>query len=261
MTAQPLTLLSWNVLADAYARPEYFLRTAPALLAPGARTPALVERLVASAADIICLQEVEAPVFSAVREGLGEGYAAHFLCKGLGKPDGCATFVRAERLEVTSFRPLPYAEKPSPSGHLALLLTLRAGAQAVGVATTHLKWAPPGTAPHDHWATQQLRELVAALEPGLPWLVCGDFNVGPEDEALGFLRAAGLRDAYAGASNQAPTANPNGRARRIDFVFAAPALAAEPLPLPAIDDATPLPSATEPSDHLCIGVRFSVSAA
>jgi endonuclease/exonuclease/phosphatase family metal-dependent hydrolase len=260
MTGQPLTLLSWNVLADAYVRPEYFPGTPPALLAPGARTPALVERLVASAADVICLQEVEAKVFAAAREGLGAGYAAHFLGKGLGKPDGCATFVRRDRLDVAAVRALPYAEAPSPSGHVALLLTLRAGAQAFGVATTHVKWDSPGTASENRWATRQLGALVAALEPTLPWLVCGDLNLGPEDEALGILRAAGLRDAYAGSAHVAPTANSNGRARRIDYVFASPALLAEPLPLPAIDGATPLPSATQPSDHLCIGVRFDFSA-
>lgn len=67
-----LTLLSWNVLADPYVRRGYYPSTPPALLAPGARTRAIVDRLVRSAAALICLQEVEPPVFAALRDALGQ---------------------------------------------------------------------------------------------------------------------------------------------------------------------------------------------
>ena len=54
-----ITVLSWNVLSDAYVRPGYFPHTEPALLAPGVRTPRIVARLVALAPDVACLQEAE----------------------------------------------------------------------------------------------------------------------------------------------------------------------------------------------------------
>ncbi|MGA9828697.1 MAG: hypothetical protein WBQ57_10260, partial [Rhodanobacteraceae bacterium] len=59
MTAHRFSIASYNVLADAYVRPDWFPRTSPALLEPGARTAAIAERVAGLGVDIVCLQEVE----------------------------------------------------------------------------------------------------------------------------------------------------------------------------------------------------------
>jgi hypothetical protein len=44
-----LSLASWNVLADAYVKPEYYWRVDPAHLEPARRRAVLVERIAALA--------------------------------------------------------------------------------------------------------------------------------------------------------------------------------------------------------------------
>lgn len=262
-----IDIVSWNVLADAYVRPEYFPSTPSALLAPGARTAAIVSRVVASGADVVCLQEVEPELVEAIRAR--DVYDVRYVQKGRGKPDGCAMLARRGTVCFDAVRELAY---PDGSGHVALLAVvrpaeLRAGG-AIGIATSHVKWDAPGTPEPERWATRQLGALVAAMEgwlretqteePPLAWVACGDFNVTPEDRVLDVFR--GYRDVYANTPHARPTVNANGRPRRIDYIFADPRLGAEPRAVREIDAATPMPSDDEPSDHLAIGAVISVGS-
>lgn len=254
-----LDLLSWNVLADAYVRPEYFPSTSPALLAPGVRAEAILARVADSGADVVCLQEVE-PSLLATLQRL-EAFDVRYAQKGRGKPDGCALLARRGTVSVEATRAVHY---PDGSGHVALLAALRSSGGVVGVATTHVKWDPPGTPEEERWATRQLGALAAAMrtwprasvEP-LAWVACGDFNVTPDDRALALLSE--LRDVYAGSPGARPTVNANGRPRRIDYVFADARIRATPRPVRAIDASTPMPSTEEPSDHLPIGARIELA--
>lgn len=261
-----LDLVSWNVLADAYVRPEYFPSTPAALLAPGARTAAIVSRVVASGADVVCLQEVEPALVEAIRAR--DVYDVRYVQKGRGKPDGCAMLARRGTVCFDAVTELAY---PDGSGHVALLAVVRpagVGAETVGIATTHVKWDPPGTPEPERWATRQLGALVAGMEGwlretqaeerALAWVACGDLNVTPDDRVLDVFR--GKRDVYANTPHARPTVNANGRPRRIDYIFADPRLGAEPRAVREIDAATPMPSDDEPSDHLAIGAVISVGS-
>lgn len=241
-----MRVVSWNVLADAYVRREYYPRTPDAVLEPARRRAAVVERAAALGADVLCLQEVEAPLFEALRGRLA-GHVGCWARKGRGKPDGCAVFVRAALGPVTDER----LEFDDGTGHVALLVRLPAA--GIGVATTHLRWEPPE---RQGVPVAQLETALDALDADLPWVVCGDFNAEAGGPVLEVARGRGLVDAYANRSD-AVTCNANGRRRRIDFLLASPGLALTPLPVPAIDDDTPLPSAQEPSDHLPIGATVA----
>lgn len=236
-----MRIASWNVLAQGYLRPEYYPFTPPELLAAERRRPAVVERAVALGADVLCLQEVEPPVFEAIAARLPD-HVGRYGPKGGRRPDGVAILARRE------LGPVEWAEVrfDDGSGHLALL----ARTPALSVATTHLRWNPPGD---PGLGPGEMRELLAALEPDRPWVVCGDLNAEAGSEVLELARARGFTDAYAAAPG-AFTSNANQRAKRIDFLLLAPGLSGRPLPLPPIDDRTPLPSPTEPSDHLPIAV-------
>jgi hypothetical protein len=52
------------------------------------------------------------------------------------------------------------------------------------------------------------------------------------------------------------TCNPNGRAKRIDYLLHTADLRANPWPVPAITDTTPLPSDNEASEHLLIAATL-----
>jgi mRNA deadenylase 3'-5' endonuclease subunit Ccr4 len=254
------TIVSWNVLADAYVRSERYPEVEGTLLQPGSRTPLVIAALEATGATLICLQEADEGLMAAARQRLERrGFAVHFASKP-GRGEGCALLVGPPFAleEVRTLRFRDGGPDRADSGHLALLATVRLGDRRLGLATTHLRWDPPGTPEGSRWAIRQVTELLGALDPSLPWLLCGDLNVDPGDAVYAALIGAGLTDPAA-ASPQ-PTANANGRARRIDHLVHSPGLVAEPLPLPAIDGRTPLPSPTMPSDHLWIGalVRFAL---
>jgi len=247
------TLLSWNVLADAYVRREHYPDAPEALLAPGARRAAVTEQLASSGADVIGLQELDAETMRAAQARLA-AWEGIYLPKGRGKPDGCGLFVRREAAAIAATRPLEYSDG---SGHVALLAELVVDGRRVGVATTHVRWDPPKTPHAERFATRQLSELRDAAPAGIPWLLCGDFNVVPDDPALAILHQAGFVDVFAGSAHDVATANANKRGRRIDFIFARDARA-EPRPVPRIDDSTTMPSERFPSDHLAISARVDL---
>ncbi len=251
-----LVIASYNVLADAYARPEWSPRTPPRLLAWDSRKEALAARMLTLNADVLCLQEVEADAFAFWAERLrAHGYDGVYAQKGAAKPDGCATFFRLAALTFVRDRAFLYGDN---SGHLAHLTTFDWGQIPLRVANTHLQWSPSGTPTEQHAGFRQMQALMEThllpLAPEDVWVVCGDFNALPESPVLGLLSAQGLVDASQAAPQ--PTCVSNGCAKRIDFIFHTPNLASEPGHLPVIDDQTPLPSETEPSDHLPLTARL-----
>ena len=133
-----LTVLSWNILADSYIRPELFPYTPPVLLEPPVRGPAILARLLTHATnDVLCLQEIEPAMFAAASARL-DGFEGRFLEKR-GKPDGCAIFVRRAH-GVIAFHELVYTDG---TGHGAVAAVV----DGVGIATTHLKWQPSDVEP------------------------------------------------------------------------------------------------------------------
>lgn len=253
-----IVIASYNVLADAYIRPEYYRNCDAADFAPATRHPRLLERVAGLDADVLCLQEVEAAMFERLETRLRPlGYRGAWERKGGGKPDGCATFWRApwDRADqlILSFDDGPWLGG-KPSGHLALAVILQRGTEAMAVVNTHLKWDAPDAPLRKRAGVAQARQLIASLV-GVPSVIlCGDFNAAPDSDVLGLFRAAGYVDAHPASS---ATFNATGAARKIDYLLHTADLAAAPRTTPAIDAATPLPSASEPSDHLPLVAAFA----
>ncbi|HEY4371590.1 MAG TPA: endonuclease/exonuclease/phosphatase family protein [Burkholderiales bacterium] len=258
----PFTLLTCNILADSYIRREWYPLTPDEWLRPEVRHPALAAHLAASGADILCVQEVEEPVFDLLQAHLGAaGYRGTRAAKSLNKPDGCATFWH-ERFTLEAEKRFPYPDgEPgrAASGHVAQILTLRDGAKRLGVANTHLKWDAPKTPLEEQYGLGQIRQLITALAARKPhadgWILCGDFNVTPDAPVIAALTEAGYRHAH-GAYPQACTAAPNHAPRVIDYLFHSKGLNAEPVIPPPITSETPLPGPGFPSDHLALAARF-----
>ncbi len=254
------TVATYNVLATGYMRREWYPRTPFELLRDARRKPALAEYVAALEADIYCLQEVEHDAFALVRARLEVlGYAGTLAMKGGQRPDGCAVFFRTDRVELLEERRLEYDDGDGgrPSGHVAQLLRFAVEERTLHVANTHLVWDAPYTPSAARKGLRQVRELLAERDrwqDGAPWIICGDLNATPDSDLLGALRAAGL--AFSHAATPAPTCNANREAKLIDYVLYEPPLLAEPCPVTPIDDTTPLPSATEPSDHVPVIARL-----
>lgn len=255
-------LTSYNVLASSYIRPHFYPRTMPEWLKPEWRIPALVRHVVSLDSDVLCLQEVDLGTLAALRVALTPlGYAGHDARKGGDKPDGCATFYRTGSFKLRHVERLEYADgnglEPD-SGHVALVVALEHEGCTVGVTNTHLKWDSPDTRLEHRRGYRQIRQWLAERARLVPdadaWIVCGDFNVTPENTLITVLHDAGFEYPHRGL--MAPTCNSNDRAKMIDYVFHAGALHSTPILPPVIDNLTSLPSQDQPSDHLALCARL-----
>ena len=233
-----MRLMSWNVLADGYVRPKFYPHTDPALLERGARTAAIIDAI-AGDGVLCCLQEVEPALVGVARKRLA-GWDIRFEQKR-GKPDGVAMFAPPD-IQLDSVDSITYSDG---STHVALFATVN----GVTIATTHLRWDPPTTAHDQRFAVREITELLAIQ----PAVIAGDLNIEPDDAVYRMLIEAGFVDVHS-----APTANPNGRAKRIDYILVQPPLRATALPTPLVEDTTPLPSGTMPSDHVPIGADIEI---
>jgi mRNA deadenylase 3'-5' endonuclease subunit Ccr4 len=259
-----LAVASYNVLADAYVRPERYPGVPLPCLDFMTREPALLRRIAGLDADVICLQEVEHALFTSLEGHLrSRGYLGHYARKGNDKPDGCATFVR-DRLPVEEVRTLLYADgstrpaRPS-SGHVALLLRLRWDGLVLGIVNTHLKWDPPETPECSRLGLRQVNQLLQERDGLLPktegWIICGDFNVTSENPIVATLTKAGFVDTYTGRES-AHTCLVDGTAKRIDYLFHTPSLQARAGEVPPLTGHCQIPSAEEPSDHVPVMAFF-----
>ena len=245
------TIATWNVLATAYIRPAFYPRTSPEFLNASWRVPALVSYARTLEADIICLQEVERAVIAALQEGL-PGFEGTYAAKGLKRPDGCATFFRADRVTLMNIRRVEYDDR---SGHIAQYMLFETEGHRLAVVNTHLKWDPPETPREKQWGYGQIRQALSLMtEPSDGQILCGDLNVTPEADVVQVLLESGFDYAHRNMPNMA-TCNSNRHAKLIDYLFSRGSLALEPVIPAAIDDETPLPSSAQPSDHVPLLAR------
>jgi mRNA deadenylase 3'-5' endonuclease subunit Ccr4 len=257
------TVATYNVLASAYIRSEWYPFTPKEFLDPGQRIPALVEHVAALKADIYCLQEVEDETFAALERRFSPlGYHGELARKGGGKPDGCATFLRKDMFELVRACRVEYLDVAAGgenSGHVAQMVVLKQANRTVGIANTHLKWDSSQTQREQQYGYRQIIQLLGECETcapaGTAWIVCGDLNAAPDSEVVVALRKAGFEFAHH-AQGRAYTSNANGNAKTIDYLFYNAALRARPEPLPVIDDHTPLPGPGQPSDHVAVVAQF-----
>src|SRR5262245_7884071 len=260
--ALSFSIASYNILADSYVKPKWYTNVDPEVLRWDRRKFALAERVARLDADIVCLQEVEADAYALLEGNLAaKGYSGVYAMKDAGKPDGCAMFFRQARLRFAGADTLYYRDgrlDVPDSGHLVLIGNFELEWGVIRVATTHLRWGQDNKPPEEHIGYRQIQELLDERfkpdQTACAWIICGDLNAQSGDPVVRELLDAGFVDAYAG--REQATCNPNGKAKRIDYIFHTPGLSAEPARLMEIDDLTPLPSADEPSDHLPIMATF-----
>jgi len=255
-------IVSYNILADSYVNPRWYPNVDPEVLRWDRRKFALAERVARLDADIICLQEVETDAYVLLEGSLGaKGYDGVYAKKGRDKPDGCAMFFRPGGLRFAGGSTTYYRDgrgSAPDSGHLALIIDFECEWGVIKVANTHLRWGQEDKSPDEHIGYRQIRELIHERfkpdQTAYAWIVCGDLNAQSGHPVVRELVGNGFVDAYKG--REQATCNPNGRAKRIDYIFYTPGLRAEPARLMEIDDLTPLPSVAEPSDHLAIVAAF-----
>ncbi len=260
MTNQSFSAATYNILADAYVRPDRYRGSPPEALDPIRRRAVLLDRIAALDVDLLCLQEVEPAAHEAIAARLGSGYVGVFA-KREGRPDGAATFVRSSCLTWVDHEVLHYRARKSDDHQLALIGQLRLGPHRLTVANTHLQWCPDNTSAEQHTGRAQLIELLdrLAILDSIR-IVAGDLNATSQSSVIA---AAAERGMLPSARNQRPwdTCNANGRPRKLDYLLMAKGqLEPSPGVLPRLQRDTPMPSLTEPSDHLPLRIDYRVLA-
>ncbi len=263
-TQTSFTAATYNVLATAYIKPEWYEGVAPGLLRPEWRVPALVRHIESLGADLICLQEVEGETFALLDARLKQlGFAGHYEKKRNKKPDGCAIFFRESAFALRAVQRLDYQDRErgpaSHSGFIALMLCVEHQGQLLGIAGTHLRWDTPRTPRNEQMGLRQFEELLEACARFTPpcqgWLICGDFNCTPNAEIITVARASGFHAAHENRPG-VRSCVANGRARLIDYILHTGSLRATPIDPPAVEDESLLPANDQPSDHLALVAEF-----
>lgn len=280
-----LGVLSLNLLADCYVRVEgqpwnAFAYCDDAHLAWESRLPQLLQMLKASAADVICLQEVVVEKRALPAGGGAEewrlpawtdalqGYTGVLLGlkqkewdkqaernmhhTGRSTPTGVATFYNTERFEECA------ASKHGSGSGITVFLKCRDAVEAggaaleVAVANIHLVGDPSKSDEH----LKALNSLKKNLGKQSLRIVCGDFNgeCKPGSEVAEWFDQEGFAEVPTGTSWAEP-----GKAQRLDHIFATKALRliAASGDLSDSEAASGLPCASCPSDHAPVAAFLS----
>ncbi|CAE8585904.1 unnamed protein product, partial [Polarella glacialis] len=114
-----LRVLSYNVLADAYSHNfgQCFPYCDQKFTRSERRIQLCRQEVAAYAADLACLQEVDANWFEEFWRPQFEvdGYSGHFTQKVKGSAEGCALFFRNEVLELLETSDLALSSRPRPN--------------------------------------------------------------------------------------------------------------------------------------------------
>ncbi len=259
-------MTTYNVLAQSYVRPDRYRLSPAKALDVHWRRDAVADHVASLGGDLICLQEVEPDGFEVIaRRTKDLGYEDHFLSKGRGRPDGCATFFDPTVLEPKSVVEHHYRDgrgAEPDSGHVAEIFVFELERHTLAVANTHLRWDPPDTPIRNQLGYRQVLELLDTLEALDATIdatiVCGDFNAEPDSDVVTLLENRGFRSSHS-ETQGASTSNAGGRAKTIDYMFHTTALESAPIELPLIEDDTAMPSDEYQSDHLPVQSRFRLS--
>ncbi|WP_432989114.1 endonuclease/exonuclease/phosphatase family protein [Dactylosporangium sp. CA-233914] len=188
-----LRLLTFNALFKGDVRP---------------RMAALGALLEDSDYDVVCLQEVMAPGVARLLARLAPSFA-HTQYTGSTLVKGGLVILSRRPIARRRFVRFPYTRPLRPELLMrkgAQVAVLHTAAGPLAVVNTHLSanrdddWSA-----HNRWTAVARAELLAlgaalaALEPGVPAVVTGDFNLPRDSAALAeFCATAGLHDAMAG---------------------------------------------------------------
>lgn len=216
------TVYTHNILCHHYATVKMFPHTPSWALNWDYRSEIIKKQLLASKADIICLQEVEAESYEQLWTPLfvEHGYKGLFQAKNRSKRfnaeqakrvDGCAVFFKTDVFSLYINHPVDYTQLVLTSNKyektddvfnrfqsrdnvgLITVLTHKKTGEKLVVANTHLHWDP---AYNDVKAVQagvlvhEMESVMSKLSNDprtVPMLICGDFNSTLDSAVYEFL--------------------------------------------------------------------------
>lgn len=257
----PFRLVSYNVLADTFAREEIY----PYATFEG-RHDKVIARVLSMDADIVCLQEVSAALSARLHRALKDKYTISYSAYRMGMM-GLATLVRkssgftVERELAVVVCCMTADDQDTFGSHLdniCLLVNVRRAKSAspsfIRIANTHAPCIPGNPKISNAFVEKLLR--VTGTRNNL--IVAGDFNMLPDSP--GYLRMTESLTPCTDPSRETTCSSCRKKDKdvcfsgAIDFIFASKQL--EAAIEPTVEIAGLLPSSTEPSDHVPVSCTF-----
>lgn len=201
-----ITVGSYNILCQKFISAMHYLNCPKNFKTQEYRHLLLQMELDSLNADLYSFQEVAYGYYEQLRETMAaKGYAGSYLRKNWSAEDGLATFVKTQKFEVVEWRTVDLALKASeicgtigvnPS-QLALtqntmalfgLLKLR-GQRPFIFGNVHIHWDWNRNDVQALQISMTLKALheFAEEKGGLPYFLCGDFNVQPTTPAYSLM--------------------------------------------------------------------------
>ena len=260
------------------------------------RGPKLIEEIVRSGADLLCLEEVDHFKDFFEPQLAERGFKGFFVPKidspclsfpNNSGPDGCAFFYRSERFELCEKKEIVLKNiEGGPSHQVALLAKLKTKQTASGqtksspphtltVATAHFKSKTVGRKLRAAQGKHLIEEATAFSEPGQPVIIAGDFNATADEEVYEYFDGGSHPDLVLKSSYKVPhygNAEPpftswkfreKGEAKyTIDYIWYTPGslCVREVWAVPTEEDIgeAALPCLGYPSDHVAICTNFAL---
>lgn len=246
------TVLSWNVLADAWTHPALLPDVDPSLLRPGVRdrrvVDVLLEAVDTAAVDVIGLQEVQKPVAGRLRRALGSGWAVSFHAP---RGEDVGTFLAARtHLNLRSTMPAGRAI----AGRRIHTGIVTVHGLDIRVMVVHMPGCDLTRADLAHPAVPLAQVALALASDGRPAVLAADTNDLPGGQVRSVLADGGFID----AGRPGPTSRFLGiETRDLDIVVARGLVPVATYTLASPGDG-PLPSPAMPSDHVPIISTFDL---
>jgi mRNA deadenylase 3'-5' endonuclease subunit Ccr4 len=257
-----VTIVSYNILAEAYTKPGYFPYAPQQVLDWSFRCNNLIKEMTELNADVLCLQEVDR--YEDLRNALHPlGYNSVFLRRTGRRKDGCATFFKNHLTLVrdVSLSFNDYCEQHLRQDNVALILELRCpNGKNFFVGNTHLYYKD------ENVKRQQALDIVreATLLSTKNVILCGDFNTREKTFVYEYMHNNGFESLYhnkeinTSADSECPYTSFGGKPLDLDYIFASQDITQRCIRVMRLPDKNlALPNRHHSSDHVPIAVTIA----
>lgn len=247
----PIKIVSYNILSPLHLKYGNYAALPDEVINWDKRKPRILQIIQNSAADIICLQEIDAKSYQYFEQQLLEyGYAGVYAEPIKANKDSVATFYQTSKFKLYSKH--VHVFQGYNKSFQEINLESKEGV-LLTVVNTKIQWDNENKSVEEHKGYQQLLSLGNTLHlerAKNSTIICGDFNFEPwQVQRVDFIKQ--YIDVH--ALSDLHTIQIDGKLKRIDYIFASKGFNVINLgTLIKKEYAENSPSIDNPSDHLPI---------
>ena len=256
-----IQVLTYNILSPLYLEISGFGNWDEDIIDWEKRKPRIVDILLKSKADIICLQEIDEVAFNDIKLKLKE-----YLYEGVygyhpsHDKDSIATFYNGQKFHYISHTLHAYPNSTKILLTVIIKPSFPSLTDSLSIINTKFKWDDENLPKEKHRGYQQLlflKQIYLDLDDKTSMILCGDLNMLPDANYLLELKDK-LIDPFQNSDYQ--SANIQGNCKRIDYIFVDKRITSKPIdPLGFQQLTENSPSIDSPSDHIPLMAEITLN--